>query len=94
MIHSASFCLLTERGRSFSAPLQLGMHLVEDRLGLPGVATGREHEEIRVDAHGPHIEDDDVFCQLLARESGDPACLFERAQSTHCSRETRGQPPR
>ena len=81
MIHSASVAPSTARGRILPSCLQLPVHLVEDRLRLAGVAAGREHEEIRVDAHGPHVENDDVFCQLLARESGDPACLFERSQS-------------
>ena len=89
MIHSASV-LPVDRAREQPALLlQLPVHLVVDRLRLARVATGREDEEVRVDAHGPHVEDDDVFSQLLGGESGDPACLFEGAQSTHCSSETR-----
>ena len=87
MIHSASAVAVDRARQQPAVLLQLPVHLVEDRLRLARVAAGREHEEVRVDAHGPHVEDDDVFCQLLARESGDPACLFERSQSTQCSRE-------
>ena len=81
MIHSASVGAVDRAREQLAVLLQLAVHLVEDRLRLARVAAGREHEEVRVDAHGPHVEDDDVFCQLLARESGDPACLFERSQS-------------
>ena len=88
MIHSASAAPSTARGSSFASCFSWRVHLVEDRLRLARVAAGREHEEVRVDAHGSHVEDDDVFCQLLARESGDPACLIDRSQSTQCSHES------
>ena len=89
MIHSASRGTVDGARQQLCLLLQLRVHLVEDRLRLARVAAGREHEEVRVDAHGSHVEDDDVFCQLLARESGDPACLIDRSQSTQCSHERR-----
>jgi hypothetical protein len=61
--------------------LQLRVDLVPYRRRLPRIPSGADDEEIRVRAHGPHVEDDDVVRQLLLRESGDPAGLFERAQS-------------
>ena len=56
------------------------MHLVPDRLRLARVLPGRQHEEVRVAAHGPHVEDEDVVRQLLLREAGDSAGVFDRCQ--------------
>ena len=61
--------------------LQAGIHLVLDRLRLPRVLPGADDEEVRVDAHGPHVEDEDVFRQLALGEAGDVAGLFEGGQS-------------
>jgi hypothetical protein len=44
---------------------------------LARVAAGADDEVIGEDAHRAHIEDDDVFGQLLGRQSGDSACLLE-----------------
>ena len=48
--------------------------------GLPRVAAGRDDEVVGEGAHRPHVEDDDVFRQLLPGESGDAAGLFEGVQ--------------
>src|SRR5205823_6025964 len=60
--------------------LEAAVHLVPDRLRLARVLPGREHEEVRVAAHGAHIEDEDVLRQLLLREAGDSAGVFDRCQ--------------
>ena len=78
MIHSASRLAVDRARENLVVLLQLPVHLVEDRLRLAGVSAGREHEEVRVDAHGPHVEDDDVFGQLLgARAAIRRACSSE-----------------
>jgi hypothetical protein len=56
-------------------------HLVDDRFCLPRVAPAAQHEEVGVDGDRPQVEDDDVLCQLLLREAGDEASLFEGCQS-------------
>jgi hypothetical protein len=61
--------------------LQSPLHLVEDGVRLPWIPAGAEHEEVRVGADRPQIEDDDVLRQLLLSEAGDEASLFERGQS-------------
>jgi hypothetical protein len=61
--------------------LQPRLHLVEDRLRLPRVAARAQDEEVGVDADRSQVENDDVLRQLLLREAGDEASLFERGQS-------------
>jgi hypothetical protein len=56
------------------------MDLVPDRLSLPRITAGADDEEVGVRADRPHVEDHHVLRQLLLRESGDAAGLFERAQ--------------
>jgi hypothetical protein len=62
-------------------PLEAIADLADDRLRLPGVAPGAQHEEVGIDADRPQVEDDDVLRQLLLGEAGDEASLFERSQS-------------
>jgi hypothetical protein len=57
--------------------LHLLAHLVEDRLSLPGVTTRADDEEVGVDRHRPHVQDEDVLGELLLGKAGDAACLFE-----------------
>jgi plasmid stability protein len=56
------------------------VHLVPDGLRLPLVLAGGEHEEIRVAAHGSHVENEDVLRQLLLGEAGDTAGVFQWRQ--------------
>src|SRR5213595_1241678 len=60
--------------------LQVLVHVVPDPLRLPRVLPGREHEEVRVRAHGPHVENEDVLRQLLLSEAGDSAGVVEWCQ--------------
>ena len=57
--------------------LQDARDLVVDRLRLPRVAAGRDHEEVREVADTAHVENRDVGGQLLLAESGGTACLLE-----------------
>ena len=67
------------------------MDLVPDRLSLARILTGREHEEVRVAAHGAHVEDEDVLRQLLLGEAGDSAGVFEWRQGLFRSSLARDQ---
>jgi len=60
--------------------LQTRVHLVPDRLHLPRVPARADDEEIRVDAHRPHVEDHDVVRQLVLGDAGDAAGLFDGVQ--------------
>src|ERR671922_1480159 len=77
----AALGLAGDRGRQRPVlVLQALTHLVPNRLRLARVLPGREHEEVRVAAHGPHVEDDDVLRQLLLGKAGDSAGVFEWCQ--------------
>jgi hypothetical protein len=68
------------------------VHLVVDRLRLARVPAGADDEVVRVRADGPHVEDDDVCCELLLGELGDLAGLLERRQRPGISSFTFSQP--
>ena len=60
--------------------LQALADLVVDGLRLTRALPGAEDEEVRVRAHGPHVEDDDVGRELLLRERRDSAGVLDRRQ--------------
>jgi len=51
-----------------------------DGLRLARVLARADDEVVGVCAHRSHVEDDDVFRQLLLGDAGDPACLLEWCQ--------------
>ena len=54
--------------------LQPVAHLVVDRRRLARVAAAAHDEEVGVDGHRPHVEDDDVLGELLAGQGRDLLC--------------------
>src|SRR3954453_14904901 len=67
--------------RSRSSTLARGVGAAAlNRAPLPRVAARRDDEVVGEVADRPHVEDDDVVRQLLLRESGDAAGLFEGKQ--------------